>query len=301
MNILIFGFGNRVVGSILPALSKTFKDINLIDVVNFSGKINSNFENINSVTGINVFDNTNQIKYDFIIISVPSSQQKFVLKKLNIRVNSTILIDTPVDFKVKKYEKYFKIYVLEDIVYIPWIEEVKNLISNLSDLNLFCYYSCHEYHGVALIQKLIQSEIKSFDRKLIKNNELELKIKFENENQVVIISPSDYSKGFIFINSKESNYLIGSEELFKFYFMDYINQVTHVDKIKGLNYIKNLSEYKLIGLEKIFSNLYLKKSDLPTIHDSFIQQKIAKDNRFKIKIFKMLNNFFKKQLKFSYE
>lgn len=293
MNILIFGFGKRVVGSILPILNKTFKNIDLIDVVNNSGKLNSTFEKINSVTKISNFNNINQKNYDYIIISVPSNQQKFVFKKLNKRVNSKILIDTPVDLKVKKYEKYFKIHVLEDIVYIPWIKEVKNLISNLSELKLFCYYSCHEYHGVALIQKLMQSEIKSFDRKLIKKNELSLKIKFENENQVIIISPSDYSKGFIFINSKESNYLIGSEALFNLYFKDYIDNVTHIDKVKGLNYIKNLSDYKLIGLEKLFLNLYLNKTDLPTIHDSFLQQKIAKDNRFKIKIFRILNNFLK--------
>lgn len=293
MNILIFGFGKRVVGSILPILNKTFKNIDLIDVVNNSGKLNSTFEKINSVTKISNFNNINQKNYDYIIISVPSNQQKFVFKKLNKRVNSKILIDTPVDLKVKKYEKYFKIHVLEDIVYIPWIKEVKNLISNLSELKLFCYYSCHEYHGVALIQKLMQSEIKSFDRKLIKKNELSLKIKFENENQVIIISPSDYSKGFIFINSKESNYLIGSEALFNLYFKDYIDNVTHIDKVKGLNYIKNLSDYKLIGLEKLFLNLYLNKTDLPTIHDSFLQQKIAKDNRFKIKIFRILNKFLK--------
>lgn len=293
MKVLIFGFGNRVKNSILPAIESTFKNTYLkIDIVNATGLSQINNKNINSLISFKNFSNHNQISYDFIIICVPKNQQYLIFKKLNKNIRSKILIDTPVLKGILKYEKYYDISVLEDIVFMPWIQLLKKEINELTNIEIFCFYSCHEYHGIAFLETLIDSKIIYSSRTIIDNNEFNLKIKFENGVSVFIVSPSNYKIGFILIKSLEKNILIGNEATYlqsnlHHNTKDFILFSFNGDK----NIIKNLSNYKYQGLLEIIKKILHKDNDIPSIKNSLNQQKIASSNKLKIKCLLFIKKF----------
>lgn len=295
MEVLIFGYGSRVKNQIIPALNSVYSNIE-ITVLNKTSSIKQQNKNIT----LDNFDHLNEYinkEFSFIIVSVPFKNVKVVLKKLLHKKKQTFFIDTPVNKFTKKIIKNNNVYVLEDIVFVEWINVLKQYLKYLNKISIYFYYSAHEYHGIAMIKAIIDKKLKSVKRHYIYPNLISSELNFEENIYVKVLSPSNYDKGFILIRSEKYDLLIGNKET-------YFNSDIHIknrlivleEEINNLNlnstnWIKDLSEFKYRGLIELFNNYKMKNYNLPNFNSSKTEQNIAKKNRLIIKILKLINKF----------
>ena len=113
----------------------------------------------------------------------------------------------------------------------------------------------------------------------------------------MLLLASDTKNGYINIKFNDKNYLLGNKDNFqkseKIKSDQYIRveELFPLKKIDGNvseNWVEDLGDFKLMGLIKIFNNLDQNISQ--NIYDSFRQQKIAKTNRFEIKLKRTIYN-----------
>lgn len=198
-NIIIIGIGKRTRDDMLPAIlaSKLFNIIGIYArsgrTINFQGK---DYE----IKKLEELDNAILEKTEWIYLSVPISSSQSVLKYLNnLRIeNIKLLIDTPV-FPIRYFwlriylKKYLRVFVSEDIVYLPWVLPLKNKIGKLN--KIIFDRSVYAYHGVALIKTILDEDyFKKIVLKNIKGREI-IEIKSKNGAEVSVIEPRDYSSG----------------------------------------------------------------------------------------------------------
>ena len=296
MKILIFGYGNRVKSCILFAIQQAINAPEVSIVTKNSKPDKLTNKNIKFYT-FNEFKKLHREYFDLTVLSVPHNEQIKIFKILDEKNNKKVLIDTPVNKKVKKMEKRYDIGVLEDIIHSPIIHPINELIQKEKNINFNFYKSAHEYHGVAMVESLLGNKIINKKRKFIDDENIILYLKINKSHNVVITSPSDTKNGYINIKFNDKNYLLGNKDNFqkseKIKSDQYIRveELFPLKKIDGNvseNWVEDLGDFKLMGLIKIFNNLDQNISQ--NIYDSFRQQKIAKTNRFEIKLKRTIYN-----------
>jgi len=295
MDILIFGYGNRVQTDILSALEKSIEHSKIYIITKSSRPKIENNSNI-FFYNFNEFYKLADISFDITIISVPLKNQVEVLKVLKSECHKQVYIDTPIHSKVLKYTKKFKINVLEDIIKTPIVREVKKLITNAGKIDLYFFKSAHEYHGIAMVEALLGINVTKKKRVLLNLERIKLNVILDNLHHVTIISPSNSQIGYVKMNTSNDNYYFGNEDAFKDdhnnSFKDYIKLETvyklyKLDGSVSKNWISDLGNFKQIGLIEIFKNRSI-KNFAQTPHDSIRQQRIAKSNKFTVKLKKLI-------------
>ena len=291
MKILIFGYGNRVKSDILFAIEQAINKPE-ISIVTKNSKPNK-LKNLRFYT-FNEFKKLHREYFDLTILSVPNDEQIGIFNILDENNNKKVLIDTPVNKKVRKMDKKFDIGVLEDIVHAPIIDKINELIKVQKNIYFNFYKSAHEYHGIAMVESILGSQITGKKRKFIDDKNILLYLQIRNSHKVIITSPSNTKIGYIRIKFDNKNYLLGCKDTFQKLEKIRSDQYTRLEelyplkKIDGViseNWVKDLRDFKLLGLIKIFSKLDQNISQ--NIYDSFRQQKIAKTNRLSVKFKKL--------------
>ena len=296
MKILIFGYGNRVKSDILFAIDQAINKPDIIIVTKNSkpNKLKSN--NLKFYT-LSEFKKLEREYFDLTILSIPNDEQIEIFKILNENYNKKILIDTPVNKKVKKMDKKFDIRVLEDIVHAPIINKINDLVEEEKNIEINFYKSAHEYHGIAMVESILGSQITNRRRKFIDNKNILLYLKIKNSHNVIITSPSNTKIGYISIKFDNKNYLLGCEDTFQkleknnsnlYMRMEELFPLKKFDGTLSDNWIKDLGDFKKLGLIKIFNKLDQDISQ--SISDSYRQQKIAKTNKLSVKLKKIIYN-----------
>ncbi len=199
-NIIIVGIGKRTRDDMLPAILAS----GLFNIVGIyarsSRKIDFNGVEY-QVNKLEDLDNQTLKKSDWLYLSVPISSSGSVLKQLNTMSISQInlLIDTPVFpikyFGLNKYlNKFKKVCVSEDIIYLPWIKPLNNKIGGKFTKIVFDQ-SVYAYHGIALVKALINED--TFKSVGMKSDGDKIIIEIESKNGVLvtIVDPRDYSRG----------------------------------------------------------------------------------------------------------
>lgn len=294
--VLIYGGGKRISQNIIPSFSIMDTKLN-IEFVTRSGSEKISSDKIKKCFKFGTSDIDHSV-YDFIIISVPQNEVLSVLKSIKNIDKFKILLDTPITREIYMRYKNSSIKVMEDMIYLPFLEDIKSY----GDINeVIMTFSGYEYHGVAFIKAL-------FDKKIVKSkrtrNETkdEVTLLFKEKKLAKIINPRDYKKGYVEIifanhqimvfgnketyeNMKKSSDFINGEMNFKYY----------IDGVPNKNFINSLDEFKKIGLSTIFNKaLNSNYENLPNIKTCYQDYKIVNSitikNRFKWKINKIRKN-----------
>lgn len=298
MKILIFGYGNRVKSDILFAIEQTINHPDIV-IVTKNSKPNKLENNNLKFYTLSEFKKLEKKYFDLTILSIPNSEQIGIFKILDKNYNKKILIDTPVNKKIRKMSKKFDIKVLEDIVHAPFINKINELLEKEKNIEMNFYKSAHEYHGIAMVESILGSQIINRKREFVDNKNILLYLNIKNSHNVKITSPSNTKIGYISIKFNNKNYLLGNEDTFqkleKDNFINYVRmeELYPLKKYEGTiseNWVKDIGDFKLMGLIKIFNNLDINISQ--SIFDSYRQQKIAKTNRFSVVLKKIIYNIF---------
>lgn len=152
--ILIFGAGKRVLDELIPSLLSggvMEKDIVLVRKQN---------QNLPKYPKIRVLTQTNEIistfKGKIIFCCVPVNQQITLIERLfNLPTPKLIFFDTPVKdvyASLKNLANIHDLYVLEETALIPWIPEMRKILSGRNVLIFWRVF--YNYHGVAFIRAL---------------------------------------------------------------------------------------------------------------------------------------------------
>ena len=152
--VLIFGAGLRTKDTILPALTLATSSLD-VDFVTLSGKqfIKENKQKKCFKFGFSKIDYS---KYDLIIISVPHTEVCKVIESISTLNTSKIMIDTPVTRSIYQKTKNTSIKVLEDIIFLPF----NDLIKNYGEIKkIIMRYSGYQYHGVAIAKHLVNEKV----------------------------------------------------------------------------------------------------------------------------------------------
>ena len=157
VKILIFGYGNRVKSCILFAIQQAINAPEVSIVTKNSKPDKLTNKNIKFYT-FNEFKKLHREYFDLTVLSVPHNEQIKIFKILDEKNNKKVLIDTPVNKKVKKWRKDM-ILELEDIIHSPIIHPINELIQKEKSINFNFYKSAHEYHGVAMVESLLGNKI----------------------------------------------------------------------------------------------------------------------------------------------
>lgn len=152
--ILIFGAGKRVSDELIPTLLNggvVEKDIVIVRKQN---------QNLPEYPKIRVLTETNAVistfKGKIVFCCVPVNQQTTLIERLsNLPTPKLIFFDTPVKdvfASLKNLAMIHDLYVLEETALIPWIPELKKILSGRNVLIFWRVF--YNYHGVAFIRAL---------------------------------------------------------------------------------------------------------------------------------------------------
>jgi hypothetical protein len=155
------------------------------------------------VNPLSLFDKELLSKADWVYVGIPSTAVPDTLKLLSglpIK-NVGLLIDTPVlpwrQTLARRYFKHFReTVVLEDIVYLPWIQSAQKAAGSISRIILD--RSAYRYHGIALVKTLINCSKFKSARLQRKEGMTVVELKTA-DSSISIIEPRDYAHGHMTI------------------------------------------------------------------------------------------------------
>tara|TARA_B100001109_G_C18774967_1_gene432628 strand:- start:49 stop:990 length:942 start_codon:yes stop_codon:yes gene_type:complete len=301
--VLIFGAGLRTKDTILPALSLAASDFDA-DFVTLSGNQLA-MKNKKTKCFKFGFSKIDYSKYDLIIISVPQTEVCKVIDSIDTIRDTKVMIDTPVTRNIYVKTKNTSIKVMEDIIFLPF----NDLIRNYGKIKkIVMRYSGYQYHGVALAKNLINEKV--VKSKSIRNVERdEIIINFAQNKKVEIKNPRNYEKGYIEIiyegderlvlgnkqtyeKFENSQIYIHGENLF-FQNKDYKEKIQPLkENINTNNFVESIHFFKLLGLSSMFYRaLNSAYEELPNISSCYEDYKITHNitliNRLKWKYIKI--------------
>lgn len=199
-NIIIIGIGKRTRDDMLPAILAS----NSFNVMGIYARSTRNINLMNKeylVRKLEDLSNDDLKKTDWLYLSIPISNLESVfkfLKHLNTE-KIRLLIDTPVFpiryFFLKRYlSNYFKVFVSEDAITLPWIETLRDKVGGRFN-KIVLNKSVYAYHGIALIKSLTtEYNFKKVDLRIVGNQEI-IEIVTHKNVEVSIVEPRDYKTG----------------------------------------------------------------------------------------------------------
>ncbi len=299
MNILIFGFGNRARSYILKSILIAIENPKITVITKKSNPNKEQFPNIEFFNFHDFYKIKNQ-NFDLTILSVPSSNQLEILNELNKNYHKNILLETPVSKNILKVSENLNIKVLEDIQFATEIINIfKNLLHNSDKKEIYFIESAHEYHGIALAESLVGNNFIKKKRNINKNSEIELYLESTNSEKIYTTSPSRFDLGYIFFQTDTGNYLCGNESSFladkkfknitQYKKLEDIFQLKTFDKTVSDNWVRDLSEFRFLGLINFFENIN-EINHAQSISDSLRQQRVAKTNKLLVEVKKRIYN-----------
>lgn len=248
-SIVIIGAGRRVINDFIPALLATNQFILKKIFSRHQKKISCLKKNYN-VYPLPLLSDKDLRSCNFLYIAVPPSALRDIFIFLSDKDTSHIelIIDTPIfPWKFRKNISYFgqfkKVFVAEDIIFLPWIKFVKNNIGTINEI--IFYKSGFRYHAIALAKILIDSEEinLAYKKKLTKIFNL---VNNESVAKISIIEPRDYSVGKIEIFGDQG------------FLTDEINSPLK-------NFFPLIRNGKCIGLRIFDKNFKFKKNEIELI------------------------------------
>ncbi len=215
-NLAIFGCGNRVKNTILPALHN-HNEVNLKHVISrakdkiISYKHNQDYFYLKTSNYKNIDFST----IDYIYLAVPSiSIYKILIELVNNEETSRInlLLDTPpidlIDiYRISIFKKFKSVNVMEESPFTPEFIEIKKFLENNDIGNIekiFYFHSGYLYHAFSQIKNLFDVQYFNFIlKKRTSRFTEEIKIFNSSKNIATIYGPRDYSVGrYLIINSR---------------------------------------------------------------------------------------------------
>ena len=139
-------------------------------------------------------------RVSWLYLAVPPRTTPDVLELLaKLSVNDiNLIIDTPVLLwrqrgAKKHFNKFKRVVVAEDIIHLPWIDTVKEMIGHKITEMIF-NQSAYRYHGIALIKELWA--VKTFKSvRLTRDKHTSIVLKNNFNHLARIVEPKDYNVG----------------------------------------------------------------------------------------------------------
>ena len=209
-NIIIIGVGRRVRDDIIPSLEASGV-FNIVGVYARHPRDLQIDEHTYFVNTLSEMKSEHLKKADWIYVGIPPKSTSGVLRFLSgLNVQSTkLIIDTPVlpwrYIWTKFYFRNFaEVIVAEDIIYLPWIEPVKEFFwGRISELRFD--HSAYGYHGIALIKALLENNKFVSARLRYINGEKYIHLKTEVGTNIYITEPRDYKNGSMSFSDLENS------------------------------------------------------------------------------------------------
>lgn len=210
--IIVIGSGRRIQRDVLPCL-RASERFHLAGIYARKEKIVDQFP----VKPLRELSGEILKKTQWIFLSVTSEAVPGVLKYLSSFSVGHIhlLLDTPVlPSEQENAEHYLTPYLkstaAEDIIELPWIQPVKDLLGG-EIRELVFNFSAYKYHGIALIKRLTDSlNFKDYRIKSQGGHEV-LELNSENGAHSIVVEPRDYSKGSMTFSGPKGSITDGSE------------------------------------------------------------------------------------------
>lgn len=212
-NVLLVGSGNRVKGTVLPALYSLRDEFHLIGVLSRTKKYLTQWYGNTPLSTETNFKKFDVSKADILYISVSINNVDSVLRKFNNHDVShvTLILETPVNHlkdvrTLKHLKKFKKVVVAEDLIELRMYTEAKKLIDsgvigNLKYINLMHYGALH--HTIALLKFLSDSNSIIFIRKIARGVAEELRIRCGNGAYANLLWPRDYDNArYLFVGDQ---------------------------------------------------------------------------------------------------